>query len=791
MLQAILRSIPKNPAGTVPVYRRHSLKRILTILLTIILLAGSVLQFGCAGSRGDGTETCMKFLAYVTEGSYGAAFDLISDSLKNTTGEPTVGDAAMISYQEFVDKYTQIYEAIGIQGISYEVTSSAESSISATIGYTLSYDTEKAGTLTNEYTLNARYENHKWGVQWSPAAIFPQLQWGDKLLLGVNYPRRGEIFDAQGELLVKNIDPVAIFCVPSSIKDPSKFMEDVLAISEIQPRAVPYQDWYGSVKAATESKASSVVLSRLYPDQIDEQLENRILAVEGLGIDRSGSLVSAKFRAYPFGRSASHVLGFASIIWKEDLERFEEEGSELYDGDSWLGYSGLEKEFEEILRGTKGSYAYIQGADGTNRMTLYNIPAIDGEDLHLTLDIRLQQRVEDVVKTVCYDSAISGTVIMMNPITGAVQAMYSFPDYDAESFSRGTVGSVAWAQMEKDPQTPMLNRAVQGLYAPGSTFKTLTGLAALETGTLTPEDTFPVETEVIKNGASRGASGDLKDTWYVKRGEWAYTGVETVNRTGNSNRHTPMNMESSIIDSDNIFFSWAAMKMGWTKFKSYLSYVGIGEKVPFELTTDSSSQIKNEDSDETWDLLAMSGYGQGEILITPLQMATYIGGIHNGGVAIQPHILESTWQADGNAYIQTSKTETKVWKNLCSKINADTMENMMKGVCAVPEEHGGTAKYLGVRRTYTIAGKTGTAEIGTGKVKDRELAWFIGFRSCYKETGLDVNPDEERLVLVMLEFDIKNPPAEYTLMKFKIARELLKDDDLTKPNKTEDCIVNQ
>ena len=765
------------------------MKKVVLILIAMLMLAGSVLQFGCAGARGGGVEVLTRFLTYVNEGSYGAAFDLISDSLKNTTGEPTEGNAAMISYQEFVEKYQQIYEAIGIRGIDYQITSSAEASVTATLSYTLSYDTEKAGLLTNEYTLNARYENHKWGVQWSPAAIFPQLQWGDKLLLGVNYPRRGEIFDAQGELLVKNIDPVAIFCVPSSIKDPDKFLQDVLAISEIQPRAVPYQDWYGMVKAATESKASSVVLSRLYPDQLDEQLETRILAVEGLGIDRSGSLVSMKFRAYPYGRSASHVLGFASIIWKEDLERFEEEGSELYDGDSWLGYSGLEKEFEAILRGTKGSYAYIQGSDGTNRMTLYNIPAIDGEDLRLTLDMRMQKRVEKVVQTVCYDSAISGTVIMMNPTTGAVQAMYSFPDYDAESFSRGTVGSVAWAQMEKDPQTPMLNRAVQGLYAPGSTFKTLTALAALETGTLTPDDEFPVETEKIKNGAERGQSGDLKDTWYVKSGEFAFTGVEKVNRTGNSNRHTPMNMESSIIDSDNIFFSWAAMKMGWEKFKSYLSYVGVGEKVPFELTTDSVSQIKNEDSQETWDLLAMSGYGQGEILITPLQMATYIGGIHNGGVAMAPYIVDSRWQAKGTEYIQTDKHEPTVWKTMCSKINADTLEEMMKGVCAVPEEHGGTAKWLGVRRVFTIAGKTGTAEIGTGKVKDRELAWFIGFRSCYKDGSGDVNPDEERLVLVMLEFDIKNPPAEYTLMKFKIARELLKDDDLTKPSQTEDCVV--
>ena len=757
-----------------------------------MILAGSAMQLGCASApRGGGIEACTKFLAYVTEGSYGAAYELMSDSVKNMTGQPTEGAAEMISYQEFLDKYTQIYDAIGVYGITYEITTQTEGTTTATVGYTMTYETEKAGELSsNEYIIKALYENGKWGVIWSPACIFPELQWGDKLLLGVNYPKRGEIFDAQGELLVKNIDPVAIFAVPSSIKDPDKFLEQVLAISELQPRGSLYQDWYGIVKNASTSKNSSVVLSRIYPDQLDEQLENRILAVEGLGIDRSGALTSTRFRAYPFGRSASHVLGFASVIWKEDLERFKEEGSEIYDGDSWLGYSGLEKEYEEILRGTKGSYAYIQGADGTNRMTLYNIPATDGQDLHLTLDIRLQQRVEKVVETVVYDSRVSGTVIMMDPTTGAVQAMYSFPDYDAESFSRGTVGSVAWAQMEKDPQTPMLNRAVQGLYPPGSTFKTLTALCSLETGTLTTEDVFP-EDEKIVLAKYKGSSG-YKDSWRVQAGAWAWTGIEEVNRTGSSNRHTPMNMESSIIDSDNIYFAWAALNIGWAKFKSYLTYVGIGETVPFDLKTDSVSQLKNEDSEETWDLLYQSGYGQGEILVSPLQMATYIGGIHNGGTAMEPYIVDSTWQAKGTAYIKESEHTPTVWKTICSKVNADKLEEMMKGVCALPEDHGGTAKYLGIRRTYTIAGKTGTAEIGTGEKKNKELAWFIGFRSCYNAAagGGQIAAEEERLVLVMLEIDLNDPPEEYTLMKFKIARELLKDDDLTKPGLTETSIVN-
>lgn len=762
------------------------MKRFFLLALCVLMLAGSALQLGCGGARSGGTELCLAFLKEVTLGSYGAAYNMIADSLKNTTGQPTEGTAAMISYDEFVEKYTSIYDAIGVTGITYDITSSAEGSITATVGFRMSYTTEKAGELTNDYVLNARYENKKWGVLWSPALIFPQLKWGDKLLLGVNYPKRGEIFDAEGELLVKNIDPVAIFAVPSRIKDPEKFYQDVLAIRELKPRAVIDQDWNGIVRNASTSKNSSVVLSRLYPDQLDEQLEARILAVEGLGIDRSGSLTGTRFRAYPFGKSAAHLLGFASVIWKEDLKRFEEEGSEIYDGDSWLGYSGLEQQYESLLRGTKGSYAYIQGADGTNRMTLYNIPAIDGQDLHLTLDIRLQQRVEKVVQTVVYDSAISGTVIVMNPRTGAVQAMYSFPDYDAESFSRGTVGSVAWAKMEKDPQTPMLNRAIQGLYAPGSTFKPLTALAALETGTLTLNDNrFPEETETIKLGKYRGSSGGLKDSWRVQAGAWAFTGVVEVNRSASSGRKGPMDMESSIVYSDNIYFSWTALNLGWEKFKSYMTYIGLGERVPFDIDTDKTSQVKTEDSEETWDLLVMSGYGQGEILVSPLQMAAYIGGIRNDGEAMAPYIVDSIWQAEGTSYVEKYHHETSVWKTMCAVRYADALEQMMRGVCAA---NGGTARFLGVN-SYVCAGKTGTAEIGLGKEKDKELAWFIGFRSANRD-GTDVRPENERLVLVMLEINLKDAPKEYALMKFKIARELLKNDQLTEVGLTESAITN-
>ena len=778
------------------------MKKGFCIILILCMLFGAALPIGCAASHGNGSDVCLEFIEYIAEGSYGAAYDLLSDSVKNTTGEKTEAGQPMITAKEFAEKYEQIFDAIGLVEISYIVRSVSDASITSSVDYTMTYDSN-LGEMTNDYTINALYENGRWGIQWTPAQIFPTMEWGDKLLVGVNYPKRGEIFDAQGELLVKNLSPVTVYCVPSQIpkEDKESVIQQILAIPVLKPSGTPQEEYDDIVKKAINSNNSSAVIARLYPDQIDDALEERLLSIKGIGIDRNGAMTPTRFRAYPYGRSASHLLGFAAVMWEATWKEIEkrrrgetvtdpsglisDDDVWVYEKDSWMGYAGLELQYEDLLRGEKGSYAYIQGLDGTNRQILYNNPAKDGQDLHLTLDIKLQQRVEEVVKTVVYDDNISGTVIVMNPKTGAIQAMYSFPDYDVEAFSRGSVGTEAFEALEKDPKTPMLNRAIQGLYAPGSTFKPFTGVGSLETGIATLDTVFPEEEQAHIRIARYITETGRKDAWEVKKGAYAYTGIDEITRTNSSNRHTPMNMESSIIDSDNIFFAWLALRLGWDRFKDYLSFIGMGESIPFDLPT-QPSQVKNEESTETYSLLAMSGYGQGELLVTPLQMACYISAFRNEGNAPVPYVVESIWQADGQDYIETYRhTESTTWKTICSKANAEAMMNMMIGVCKLPQDHGGTGRYLGVR-SFVIAGKTGTAEVGTKK--EKELAWFIGFREA-KKGGSAVEETDERLVLVMLELDMNNLPAEYSSMKFAISRVLLKDDDLTRPGETDSAIL--
>lgn len=776
------------------------MKKPVCILLAVCLLLGSLL-LGCAEGRGNGSEVCIQFLDHLAEGSYTAAYQLLAPSLKKADTEKTASDTAeeeetderptkepvseelavvaenRISLKEFQSKYQTIFEAIKLTSVSYTVDSVSDASITSMVTFTMTFHTELLGDMTNNYRIEAAYADGVWGVLWSPALIFPDMQWGDRLLIGVNYPKRGEIFDAQGELLVYNVAPITVYCIPNKIEDKNAYVDLVMSIPELGCDR-------DTVKTVLAANNSTGVIATLYPDEVDDALEARILELPATGIDKNAALTSTRFRGYPYGKSASHLLGFAAVMWEEDWKKLKDDpNNTVYEKDSWLGYAGLELQYEEILRGTKGGYAYIQGKDGKNRKTLYNIPAKDGQDLHLTLDMKLQQRVEEVVDLVVFDKNITGTVLVMDPNTGALQASYSFPDYDVEAFSRGRVGTEAWEALQEDPQTPMLNRTIQGLYAPGSTFKPLTGIASLETNTLTINDTFP-DAEKITNGAYKSNSGNYKDVWYVQRGEFAYTNVEEITRTSSSNRHTPMNMESSIIDSDNIYFSWAALKLGWEQFKSFLEYIGFGESVPFDLPT-QPSQVKKEGSTETFALLAMSGYGQGELLITPLQMAAYIGAFANDGNAMAPYIVDSIWQAEGVEYEKVYDHEEIVWKNICSKTNAEALEEMMIGVCRLPENGGGTARFLGVR-SFIVAGKTGTAEVGENK--EKEIAWFIGYRA-FNRDGSPVADEDRRLVLVMLEMDMNALPDDYAMMKFMIAQALLKDDALSEPGVTETAIV--
>ena len=853
------------------------MKRTVAALLIVALLLPMALT-GCGPDRGQGSVVCRQFIQYLAEQNFDAAYELISPDLQKAdppqapkatkgptpgpgetaaptaaptatplpTAEPTAVPAGVTDHRmtraEFKKRYTDIFEAMELTAITSQVISEVNGTLNASVVYRMAYITNKAGNLIFDFTVSSEY-HEGWVVMWDPSLIFPNMEWGDTMLVGTNYPDRGEIFDAEGILLAENVPAVTIYCIPSKIqlKDGGKAVTDVKTLFKAEDKQltpdqllekelyVPFEQAVAAVPELEMTEADVrnslartfrdfAKLAVLYPDEMTPELEARLLTIPGVGVDSNNY---GTLRQYPYGTSLAHLLGYAGIIQKEYLNHYsmengilkenkewlyvlDENGNRVndpnYDGDSWLGYAGLEKQYEEKLRGVKGSFAYIQGAGGKVKQILYNVPAVDGEDLHLTVKINMQQRVEEVIENIVYDDAISGTVIVMNPTSGAVEAMVSFPGYNPNDFSRGDLDDEAWAAMEKDPKTPLLNRAIQGLYPPGSTFKPLVAITGLESGNVTLDWTFPAEQEHLKSNET---------IWNPSKGKLIpESGVTKVTRTLSTNRREPMNMKNCMIQSDNIYFAYLGMKIGWDTLKKYLTIMGMGEAVPFDLPT-QRSQIKNttaaegeEVSEETMDLLAMTGYGQGELLLTPLQLASYISAFRNGGTVYEPYVIESIWQEDKTEYTEVGHHEETVWKDLCATSTANAILDMLEGVVEpasnmgknpITKEHWGgygTGRFLSVLRVYTCAGKTGTAELAkkhNAKDADKELAWFVAFRSKHID-GTPLDPEEERLVLVMLEIDMTKQVDEWTQMKFLIAQVLLKDDDLTESPTTETCI---
>ena len=220
----------------------------------------------------------------------------------------------------------------------------------------------------------------------------------------------------------------------------------------------------------------------------------------------------------------------------------------------------------------------------------------------------------------------------------------------------------------------------------------------------------------------------------------------------------PLNMRKAFIHSDNIYFANAALLIGWEAFEDYLEGIGFTESIPFDIGV-AQPQLVNEDTEMSYKLLADSGYGQGEILVTPLQLAAMFSSIANGGDIAIPYVVEGVYKENGVKYEVVTQHETSLWKeNVISEAAIETITPMLKDV--VDRSINGTGRELKVENCV-VAAKTGTAEIGDDK--SREISWFAGYR-----TG--VSEEDARLVLVMLEV-----PADtkYSSLKFDIARSML------------------
>lgn len=472
------------------------------------------------------------------------------------------------------------------------------------------------------------------------------------------------------------------------------------------------------------------ILGRLLILQVVEGKYYRVLADEnrvglvikpadrGIITDRHGEILVRNVpegRNYLYGEAMAHVLGYLGEISQEELNHCQTVRDCQYQAGNIVGQVGIEKQYDDRLRGTDGGDLIEKDANGQVIRQIGSKEPVAGQNLTLTLDAGLQRQAYQLLTKISQDSEYvgeGGAIIISQPQTGEILALVSSPGFDPNLFSIFSEESIDQKQKEKekkiaevlnDKQLPMFNRAVGGEYPPGSTFKIVTAVAGLEEGKI-DANTQVEDTGEIKIGLYRFSN------WYFNQ----YGKTEGI-----------IGLVRAIARSNDIFFYKVGEWLGITSLSEWARYFGLGFKTDIDIPGEANGlmpdpQWKQEYKGESWYLgdTYISAIGQGDILMTPLQVNQMTSIIASGGQWCQPHLLKD---------LEISEDESS---SACQKldINDQTLDLLTEGMKQVAET-GGTAfplfNFKVKGKLIEIAAKTGTAEFGD--VNDKTHAWLTAF----------------------------------------------------------------
>jgi len=489
---------------------------------------------------------------------------------------------------------------------------------------------------------------------------------------------RGRILDRDGRSIVENHTAFSLM-----------LSRETLADAHIDPIAKALNLDPEDIRARLKRFAA---LPRYVPILIKQEMTPQEITYVESHRDASNfpelEIVESHKRLYPLGGFAAHVLGYVGEISEQELNHIE---FAHFSQGEMIGKTGLERQYNDTLAGIDGERRVVVDSSGRERQVLATKDAEPGRDLKTTLDLDLQAVAELALE------GRRGALVALDPRTGEVLAMVSRPAYDLNIFS-SHIPAEYWKQLNTGDETPMMNRAIQAQFAPGSTFKPIVAMAGLETGILDPEQ------QVFCPGGGN----------YHGR----YFKCDLVTGHGNVNVHT------ALVHSCDVFFYNLGDKLGIDKIAQYAQMTGIGKRTGIDLPNEAeglmpSTRWKLRTQRQDWyagETISVA-IGQGAVTTTPLQLASAIGGLVSGGVWQKPHL---TAQAQGDARRAPIKPET--------------IAAIVSGMYGVVNEGGtgSTAQINGIE----LSGKTGSAQRvsnearKSGKIgKDQLLdnGWFVGF----------------------------------------------------------------
>ena len=610
---------------------------------------------------------------------------------------------AAISMDAFVERYEEIVDAAAITSVETTILSTVQEGLDAQVLYQVLMRTALVGTIRRDILMELHYESGRWSVSWHDGLVLPELAGGNSLFMEYTIPARGNIYDRNGHAFATHANAVALGVIRGKI-DPveeSALLSELGWLMDRHPEALRSiyadadPDWY-------------IPIGEVSAQAIEERYD--VLSTF------SGLVMNPYQTRFYVGGSqgAPHAVGYIALIPEDQEDHYRSLG---YRGDEFVGSLGLEAWGEDYLSGERGGTLYVAAPGGNITARLAEKKSYPSQAITTTLDREFQREAQAALQ------GMPGSIVVLNIHTGEVLAMASAPTFDPNLFDPTNYNMVLLNEVMIDPYRPLLNRSSQGLYAPGSIFKVITVAGALESKLFTPRQTYYCGRTWNELGPSY-----IKYDWTYEKELPASGDLDIIGAIRRSCNPWFYHIGLRLHNWADYYLPDVAMRFG---LGSPTGIVGLKQENNEEVGGFIPGPDWSNEQGSAWTSgnTVNMAIGQGEVSVTPLQMAMIYAALGNGGTLYRPQLVLSI-AAPGEA--PSYVFEPDVVGEL--PMSKETLDVIREGLWQVVNHKSGTANWRFRDLDIPVFGKTGTAE-------DRPRlphAWFIGFTNAQREDIPDI-----------------------------------------------------
>lgn len=627
----------------------------------------------------DARAAITQYLQAYQANEFTAMYEMLSQSSREA-----------ISLEDFTKRHNDALNTMSASSLEYVVNSAILSPFAAEVGYSITYKTVLAGDIQRNIATRLILEEGTWKVEWGEGMILPELVGGNQLAMEYSIPSRGDIYDRDGNPIVSQAEAFA-FGIQTDQIDP----ETSLTLETDLGRMCGFDPKY--IKDQIEASGPGWYLPMCEGTRDEAQ---RLLSV------KPGGLVYTTYSSRYYFKTglAPQAVGYTLLISPEEMDTYRRLG---YNGSEKVGQAGIEKWAEDYLAGQHGGILRVVSPDGQILSTLGQSSPKPADSVYLTIDENMQYYAQQAIEF------FRGAIVIMEVDTGRILAMASGPDFDPNIFDPNNENSkLGLGQLLSNSNQPLLNRATQGQYPLGSAFKTITTFAALESGLYLKDTTYDCQYEFKELG-----DRVLYD--------WTYDHCQNAIAAGqfcDDSTTLPsglLTLQEGLMRSCNPYFWHIGLDLFNFDRKSDIANMarafGLGSRTGIDQVEEVSGQI----TDPTTELNAVNqAIGQGDMLVTPLQVARFMAAIANGGTLYRPQLIEKIQPVDG-----APKLTFRPEASGTLPVRKENLDIVREALNMVTQNPRGTARFNLRGLQFYVAGKTGTAESGNGD----SHAWFAGY----------------------------------------------------------------